>query len=201
MRWVLRVPRTVPALHQDREGIKKRETTWAQPSCQSLSPERGGQGAHTTEEDKPGGGCSQRAQAMGSSDAASWVDVGSREKGCFLASSSRAFPGAAAAEGWGLAMGRRCPAGGWRESSSGLSFLRIPGALSVRRLNCPRQPLLASNQSQNREKSPPGAESKDLETEERQLTPISLLLLGPLQQPASASSRNLCPPPGQAVSH
>ena len=50
--------------------------------------------------------------------------------------------GAGAARGWGLAMGRRCPAGGWRV----LWSLVSEGSRSQagwRRLDCPRQPLLA----------------------------------------------------------
>ena len=114
-------------LAQDRE-IKKRETTWAQPSCQPfLSPARGGQGAHTTEEDKPGVAtpASPGHQVF---RCRCWVDVGSREsgQGCFLGLFLQAFPGQQQPEGGGWQWG-----GGVQlvdgESSSGLSFMRIPG--------------------------------------------------------------------------
>ena len=109
-------------------GIKKRGTPWAQPSCQPfLSPEGGGQDAHTTEKDKPGV-ATPVSPGHGVFRCWCWVNVGSREsgQGCFLGLFLQAFPGQQQPEGGGWQRG-----GGVqlvdRESSSGLSFLRIPG--------------------------------------------------------------------------
>lgn len=51
--------------------------------------------------------------------------------------------GAAAARGWGLAMGRRRPAGGWRVFFWSFVYEDSRSWAGWRRLNCPRQPLLA----------------------------------------------------------
>lgn len=124
-----------------------------------------------------------------------WVDVGSREsgQGCFLGLFLQAFPGQQQPEGGGWQWG-----GGVQlvdgESSSGLSFLRIPGVgLGGEDSTAPGSlcwlPII-----QNRVRARPGAESKDLRQRSGSWSQSACFSQPPLQQPASAIPE-FCPPP------